>query len=201
MRRLKVACRDPAQAELRRRSMRMPHDRLLGAIAFLSSSPTRVYGPADLRLAEELASRAARAIENARLHPTARRATQLRRRHPRRRLGGGGARVGRGDRGAAKRMNRLIQELLDVSRMEANRMRIEASPVPTTRLVADVADAHRPLAREPARQRAQVHAAGPPDHDRRHAPAGSRKTEHHGTIRVENEPGQGTTFFFTIPTV
>ncbi len=40
----------------------------LGAISFLSSRPGRQYGVADLRLAEELARRAALAVDNARLH-------------------------------------------------------------------------------------------------------------------------------------
>ena len=40
----------------------------LGAISFLSTRPSRRYGSADLRLAEELARRAALAVDNARLH-------------------------------------------------------------------------------------------------------------------------------------
>jgi GAF domain-containing protein len=40
------------------------HGVLIGAIALLSSTPGR-YGPAELRLAEELASRSALSIENA----------------------------------------------------------------------------------------------------------------------------------------
>jgi PAS domain S-box-containing protein len=43
-------------------------DRTLGAITFVSSEPGRAYGVSDLRLAEELARRAAAAIENARLY-------------------------------------------------------------------------------------------------------------------------------------
>jgi PAS domain S-box-containing protein len=43
-------------------------DHTLGAITFVSSEPGRAYGVADLRLAEELARRAAAAIENARLY-------------------------------------------------------------------------------------------------------------------------------------
>src|SRR5690606_12404748 len=35
------------------------HDKLLGVIAFLSSTPSRVYGPRDVHLAEEIAGRAA----------------------------------------------------------------------------------------------------------------------------------------------
>ncbi len=43
-------------------------DHTLGAITFVSSEPGRAYGVPDLRLAEELARRAAAAIENARLY-------------------------------------------------------------------------------------------------------------------------------------
>jgi PAS domain S-box-containing protein len=43
-------------------------DHTLGSITFVSSEPGRAYGIADLRLAEELARRAAAAIENARLY-------------------------------------------------------------------------------------------------------------------------------------
>ncbi|HEX8697016.1 MAG TPA: PAS domain S-box protein [Longimicrobium sp.] len=43
-------------------------DRVLGSVALASTRPERRYGPADLALAEELARRAAAALENARLH-------------------------------------------------------------------------------------------------------------------------------------
>ena len=46
---------------------------LLGTLAFISSHPTRRYGQHDLRLAEDLAQRAALAIENAELYEGARR--------------------------------------------------------------------------------------------------------------------------------
>ena len=50
----------------------------LGALVFGSSTPSRVYGQDDLRLAEALADRAAMAIENARLYRASVQATQLR---------------------------------------------------------------------------------------------------------------------------
>jgi signal transduction histidine kinase len=49
---------------------------LLGALVLVSSHPTRRYGEEDLRLAEEIASRAALAIENARLYQNASNATR-----------------------------------------------------------------------------------------------------------------------------
>ncbi len=51
---------------------------LLGVLVFISSTPSRLYGPGDLRLAEALAERAALAIENGRLYQTAVHATRLR---------------------------------------------------------------------------------------------------------------------------
>ncbi|MEW5852911.1 MAG: GAF domain-containing protein [Myxococcota bacterium] len=45
--------------------------RFLGVMLLASSQPSRRYGPEDLRLAEELASRAAHALEYARLYRAA----------------------------------------------------------------------------------------------------------------------------------
>jgi PAS domain S-box-containing protein len=44
------------------------HERVLGAIAFVSTRPGRRYGEADLATAQELARRAATAVERSRLH-------------------------------------------------------------------------------------------------------------------------------------
>jgi len=52
--------------------------RLLGVITFISSSRFHEYGPADVRLAEELARRAALSIQNARLFDEAQRAIKTR---------------------------------------------------------------------------------------------------------------------------
>ena len=51
---------------------------LLGAIVLLSFSPSAIFGPADLRLAQELAERFALSIENSRLYLEARRAIKTR---------------------------------------------------------------------------------------------------------------------------
>jgi signal transduction histidine kinase len=51
---------------------------LLGVISLVSGLPERRYGPADLDLAEELARRAAMAIDNARLYQEAQDAVRLR---------------------------------------------------------------------------------------------------------------------------
>ena len=50
--------------------------RTLGAITFVSAESGRRYGPDDLELAEELARRAAMAVDNARLYEEARRETE-----------------------------------------------------------------------------------------------------------------------------
>ena len=44
---------------------------------------------------------------------------------------------------AASRMDRLIADLLDIARLEAGRLSIEAVQVPTASVVADALDAHR----------------------------------------------------------
>ena len=51
---------------------------LFGVITVISASASRTYGPADVRLAEELASRAAFSLENARLFGEARSAVKTR---------------------------------------------------------------------------------------------------------------------------
>jgi signal transduction histidine kinase len=148
----------------------MTRARLLGAIALVSTTASRVYGPAELRLAEELAQRAALSIDNARLCRTALRATQARDdvlgivahdlrnplnnillnadilRHP------GEGREGRSQKPpeaikrAATRMNRLIEDLLDVTRMEAGHLAVKQTCVPVQQVVSDSVEAQRPLA-------------------------------------------------------
>jgi PAS domain S-box-containing protein len=142
----------------------------LGAIALVSTTPARSYGAADVRLAEQLAYRAALSIENAWLYRIARRAIRMRDdvlgivahdlRSP---LGtmllqsdllkNPGADPGRCARKAAEkidraatRMNRLIQDLLDVTRLEAGRLSIEPSRLQPGQIIADTLDANKPLA-------------------------------------------------------
>jgi len=142
----------------------------LGTIAFVSSTPSRVYGQGDLRLAEALADRAAVAIENARLYRASVDATQLRdqvlgivahdlrnplssillnaaalKRYgpdPERRSQKRGEAIHR----AATRMNRLIQDLLDVAVMESGQLTIERARLSARELIVGAVDMQRPLA-------------------------------------------------------
>ena len=136
------------------------HGELLGMLAFISSSVSRTYRSADLPLALALADRAAVSIENARLYRAAVHATQLRDqvlgivahdlRNPLNAVlmqasvlqGKPSAIIHR----AATRMNRLIQDLLDVARMEAGQLRVERARVDSHALIVEAADSQRPLA-------------------------------------------------------
>ncbi|HWO17492.1 MAG TPA: PAS domain S-box protein [Kofleriaceae bacterium] len=143
--------------------------RLIGAMSLVASAPARAYTPADVRFAEQVAQRAAFAIENARLYDTAQRAIRTRDE-----VLGIVAHDLRGPLGTiqlyaeslrelpaepahhrrpaeviercAKRMNRLIQDLLDVTQMEAGRLSVEHARVAAGELVDDIVEAHRPLA-------------------------------------------------------
>jgi signal transduction histidine kinase len=144
--------------------------RPLGALFFGSSTPSRVYRVDDLRLAEAVADRAAIAIENARLFRASVHATQLRDQvmgvvahdlrnplstilmqasvlkrygpEPERRSLKPAEVIQR----AANRMNRLIQDLLDVALMEAGQLTIERSRLSASRLIVEAVDMQRPLA-------------------------------------------------------
>jgi signal transduction histidine kinase len=136
-------------------------DKLLGAIGLLSSAGP--YCHADLHFAEALAHRAALAIENARLHRKAEQAVRARDdvlaivahdlRSPL------GAILLQADalrrdmrkpaealQRAANRMSRLIQDLLDVTRMEAGRLSIEQARIPARQVASDSIEAHKAIA-------------------------------------------------------
>jgi PAS domain S-box-containing protein len=143
----------------------------IGALLFGSSTPSRVYGLDDLRVAEALADRAAMAIENARLYRASVLATQLRdqvlgvvahdlrnplstillqaaalKRHgpePERRSAKPSEAIHR----AATRMNRLIQDLLDVALMESGQLTIERARLSARELIVAAVEMQRLLAR------------------------------------------------------
>ena len=142
----------------------------LGALFLGSSTPPRVFRQGDLRWAEALADRAAIAIENARLYRSSVYATQLRdqvlgvvahdlrnplsaillqtsalKRHgpePERRSQESVEAIYR----TTERMNRLIQDLLDVARMEAGQLTIEPARLSADGLITDAVDMQRSLA-------------------------------------------------------
>ena len=145
-------------------------DRVLGAVSFVSSHPRR-YGQRDLELATELARRAALAIENARLYEAAQRATQARDdllgivahdvRSPlnaiflaaellHRRLETSGLRDGEAQVASilrsTERANRLIEDLLDVTRIEGGALTIRCSALAPRPVVGDALDSQRVLA-------------------------------------------------------
>ncbi len=146
------------------------HGKLLGAMAFVSSDPSRVYGPSDLRLAEELAQRGAMSITNAELYRAAERAIQARDemlgvvahdlRNPLNVIVLQATmlqhRAPEGDHWSRKpaaviakavaRMNHLIQDLLEVTRMESGHLAIARSRVAANGVASDALAAQAPLA-------------------------------------------------------
>ncbi len=144
------------------------HGEILGALFIGSCRPERVYTVNDLPLLEALAMRAALAVANARLHrrlkyaiharddilgivahdlrnPLAAvlmQASHLQVADPTSRAG----RAAEGIRRAALRMNRLIEDLLDVARMDAGNLTIERVPVDARELVLEAVDAQRAVA-------------------------------------------------------
>ncbi len=141
--------------------------RLSGILIFISSNAARTYTSADIPLAEALAERAALAIENGRLYREAVHATQMRDevlgvvahdlRNPVASIlmrcqlaqraieeGGTQAEFTRIER-SAKRMNRLIRDLLDISTIEAGHLGLERSRVSAARLVSEAVETQRLL--------------------------------------------------------
>jgi signal transduction histidine kinase len=142
----------------------------LGALFLGSSTRSHVFGQDDLRLAEELAERAAMAIESARLYRSAVYAAQLRDQvlsvvahdlrnplstillhtsalklqipDPERRTQNPMEVIYR----AAAHMNRMIQDLLDVAVLEAGQLSIERGRLSADKLVHEAVEMQTPLA-------------------------------------------------------
>lgn len=145
-------------------------DRITGALTLYMSESGRRYTAADLELAEELARRAALAVENARLFHAAEQATQARDemlgivahdlRNPLNTIFMGAgllaemipdAQAGLRKqaeimRRGAERMKRLIQDLLEVRRVESGRLVVEPRPESPYVLVCEAVETLRPLA-------------------------------------------------------
>lgn len=146
-------------------------DRTMGVIAFISTRPDWSYGPRELALGQELARRAALALENARLYATARRAVRIRDEV----LGMVSHDLGtpvssitmvanhllegtpaddpsrpwvEGMLRSTRQMERLISDLLDVQRIEAGHLSIEPLPESVEPIVRAAVDLVAPLARD-----------------------------------------------------
>jgi PAS domain S-box-containing protein len=146
--------------------------KLVGMITLLSSSGSRLYRPTDVRLAEELARRAAFSIENARLFGDAQRAVKSREEmlaivshdlknpvatirlvaHLLRQFGGiDTAQVGKLTdtiQRSVDKMQRLIADLLDFDKIQSGTFSVETSAASVSRLATPVIEGFRLLAEE-----------------------------------------------------
>ena len=147
--------------------------RTLGAITFACGAESgRRYGPADLALAEGLAGRAALTIDNARLYKQSQQATRARDevlavvshdlRNPLNVISLGATyllkhlpqdegaaswrKQGELIRRSADRAVRLIQDLLDVAKVESGRLSLEREALAVGGLLDEAIELHRPLA-------------------------------------------------------
>ncbi len=147
----------------------MESGQLLGALLFIRTSSNEPYGRHDLHLAEELGRRAAVSVHHARLYRAAQRATEAReeilrivahdlRNHlnsilmqaallQRGRPEGERRSPKPGDsiHRVALRMNRLINDLLDVACIEAGQFAVERDLVAAEQVVLDVTEAQKSL--------------------------------------------------------
>ncbi len=145
----------------------MLREQLFGVLTFISSTPSRLYGPTDLRLATAIAERASLAIENARLYRAALHATGMRDqvlgvvahdlRNPLgvislhasalRRRGQQPERRNQQHKDAieraTRRMNHLIQDLLDVAVLEGGRLRVEKTQLSPNDLIGEAVETQR----------------------------------------------------------
>lgn len=149
------------------------HGRVLGALIAVSATPRRRFGPSDLRLLEGLGQRAALALENAQLYRTRQQAIEARDgvlaivahdlRNPLNtillqakvlQMYGQELTAPRRERfaevviHAAKQMDRLIKDLLDVTRMEAGGLPIACRAVTPGELLSAAVEEQKILATE-----------------------------------------------------
>lgn len=144
-------------------------NRTLGALALATTDLSgRRYGEVDLALAQELSSRAALLVDNARLYHTAREMTRARDqilsivshdlRSPLNTIvtacelleldlpEDNYTRTRASIRRAAWQMNRLLEDLLDVARIEEGRLSLHREPADLASLLAEVVSLHAPVA-------------------------------------------------------
>lgn len=147
--------------------------RILGAMTVLTIGSERKYGPSDRRMVEDFARRAAFAVDNARLYRQAQDAIRMREdvlaivshdlRNPLaaiqlnanllgRLLPEGtdarGRKLVEGILRSTARMERLIRDLLDASRIEAGRLVLERQRHSVVALVQEAVEMLRPLANQ-----------------------------------------------------
>ncbi len=145
------------------------HGRTLGAISFITTESGRRYGPEDVALAENLAARAALAIDNARLYGAAQNSNRLKDeflatlshelRTPLTAILGWAnlLRAGRLDEKSttnaletvernARAQSQLIDDLLDVSRIITGKLRLDVRQVDPGSFIESAIEALRPAA-------------------------------------------------------
>jgi PAS domain S-box-containing protein len=140
------------------------HGRLLGALSLMSSDASRKYGPEDLQVAAAIAGRAAFFIENARLYRESKRATQARDdmfrvvahdlRNPLAVIQalatvliktGHDVELSQEIMDATNRMARLIQDLVDVTRLQAGSLRLNPERLDAAEIATETEAAQRAL--------------------------------------------------------
>ncbi|MDQ4080750.1 MAG: PAS domain S-box protein, partial [Gemmatimonadota bacterium] len=145
--------------------------KVVGVLSLVTSESGRRYDSNDLAMAEELARRASLSIENARLYEEAQRATKLREEilavvahdlrnpintismscsllldTPARQIAGPSHKTLQIIRRASERMNRLVQDLLDIQRIESGQLAVAPRPESLGGIVREALDMLRPLA-------------------------------------------------------
>jgi PAS domain S-box-containing protein len=139
--------------------------RVLGAIALGATQPDRRFEPSDLEMAEELGRRAALAVDNARLYQEAREADRRKDeflamlghelRNPLAPIltalqlmklrGSAGEREHKMIERQVRHLNRLIDDLLDVSRITRGKVQLQREPVELAGVLAKAIEMASPL--------------------------------------------------------
>ena len=145
------------------------HERVLGAITFVAAESERRFNAADLSFAEDLARRAALAVDNARLYRDAQEVNRLKDefvatlshelRTPLTAVLGWTRLLGTGQLDEATRKRaletiernaqsqvQLIDDILDVSRVIRGKLRLNVRPVELTQVIETAVDSVRPAA-------------------------------------------------------
>jgi PAS domain S-box-containing protein len=144
--------------------------RTIGVMTIVASRPERRFDAADLDLAQEIGRRAGIAVDNARLYEEARSARVAREqmlaivshdlRNPLASIVGTIGLLQATDRvdlihrhaeiiaRAARRMDRLTGDLLDIAQLQAGRLRVEREPCDSATLINETMETVRPIAEE-----------------------------------------------------